>query len=216
MEAESNRGAVLGAYTQKLIRIKARQLIRTPWFDQFEREDVQQELQLYVLKHIDKFDPSKAKLSTFIRRIVDSHAAMLVRDRRRAKRAPGFFARSIERLQDHVTDEPRDGAETVAEADALRRLGLPAADLLATHEMLAAVTRVVADLPAPLAEVCARLADGSVASVARELGVSRRQVRNALAELRRRFAAAGLDPTECSNTSDVHGIGSKVKPQRGL
>lgn len=215
MEAESVRGAVLGAYTQKLIRIKARQLIRTPWFERYEREDLQQELLLYVLKHIGKFNPDKAKLTTFISRIVDSHAAMLVRDRRRAKRAPGFFARSIETLQENVTEEPVSGAGVLADDDALRRLGLAAGDPQATRELRAAIARVIASLPSPLAEVCAGLVDGNVASVARELGISRRQVGNAIAELRRRFTAAGLDLTTGADTPDGHGIGSRVESQPG-
>jgi len=215
VEAESAHGAVLGAYTQKLIRIKARQLIRTPWFERYEREDLQQELLLYVLKHIGKFDPDKAKLTTFINRIVDSHAAMLVRDRRRAKRAPGFFARSIETLRENVTEEPVSGAGALAEDDALRRFGLAAGDPQATRDMRAAVARVVAGLPSPLAEVCARLVDGNAASVARELGISRRQVGHAIAELRRRFTAAGLDLTTGADTPDRHGIGTRMESQPG-
>ena len=36
------------------------------------------------------------------------------------------------------------------------------------------------------------LADGTVAGIARELVISRRQVRNALERIRRRFETAGL------------------------
>ncbi len=193
MGDESLRSAVLGAEAQRIIRTKARQLIRTPWFATSEREDVQQELTLHVLRHIEKFDSKKGRLAAFIQQIVESHSAMLLRDRKRAKRAPGFYARSIETLREGVTDDPVSGSGAVSEADARRRLGLPDADSQESLELRAAIARVIAGLPSDLADVWDRLVRGNVASTARELGISRRQVRNALEEIRRRFAAAGLD-----------------------
>ncbi|MBE3071303.1 MAG: hypothetical protein IMZ66_13795, partial [Planctomycetes bacterium] len=51
---------------------------------------------------------------------------------------------------------------------------------------------LLANLPAGLREIAARMAGSNEAHVARELGVSRRQVRKAVEAIRQHFEAAGL------------------------
>ena len=55
-----------------------------------DRADIEHDLIGHVLKQADKYDPDRAAVNTFIVRVVETAAAMLVRDRGRLKRAGGF------------------------------------------------------------------------------------------------------------------------------
>ena len=59
-------------------------------------------------------------------------------------------------------------------------------------ELIAAVIEAGHSLPAADREICRWLIDGTEASVACDLGISRRQVRNAIERIRVYFEAAGL------------------------
>jgi biotin operon repressor len=50
---------------------------------------------------------------------------------------------------------------------------------------------VLADLPPHLQEIAARLVSATEAAIARDLGISRRQVRNAVETIRAHFQKAG-------------------------
>jgi phenylalanyl-tRNA synthetase beta subunit len=59
-------------------------------------------------------------------------------------------------------------------------------------ETVNAVVEAFQSLPTDLQDVCRKLIEGTESSAARELGTSRRRVRNAVAEIRRRLTAKGL------------------------
>jgi FixJ family two-component response regulator len=52
--------------------------------------------------------------------------------------------------------------------------------------------RVLAELPPHLQEIASRLVNATEAAIARDLGISRRQVRNAVETIRAHFQKAGL------------------------
>ena len=83
--------------------------------------------------------------------------------------------------------------DSLSEADLGRRTGRSPADgSVEQRERANAVRRALASLPPELQGICVLLADGTEAGITRELGISRRQVRNAVECIRRRFETAGL------------------------
>jgi len=185
------RDAVLTAYARSLIKFKARQLSRKPGFSYSDEEDVAQDLTAHLLAQAHRFDPKRASVDTFADRVICSAIRMLLRDRHRQKRAAGFAAQSLEGTRagsDQGVESLRDG---LVEADFRRRIGTAANDQ-DRAELIAAVGQAVQSLPSEDQEICRRLIEEPSAAVARDLGISRRQVRNAIDRIRKQFESAGL------------------------
>jgi|694.fasta_scaffold27963_7 hypothetical protein len=69
-------------YARNLIRIKAKQVVRGRGFNRSELPDIEQELFFHLIKQAPNFDPKRSALNTFIAKVVDSAAGMVVRARR--------------------------------------------------------------------------------------------------------------------------------------
>lgn len=190
MDSPHARDAVLSGYAKSLIRHKARQLCRNLGFSSTDREDLEQELTMHLLTKAHLFDPGRASSSTFAERVIRTTIAMMLRDRSRQKRAAGFKALSLEGtdvVQGHGIASLRD---LLRPSDLGRRTGM--GDEERRAETVAAVNDALQSLPPDLQDLCSRLINGTTASAARDMGISRRQVRNAIERVRRHFEASGL------------------------
>ncbi len=185
------RDAVLTAYAKSLIRIKARQLARKPGFTRSDEEDLEQELAMFLLAKGHLFDPARASVNTFTDRVIMSKVAMIIRDRRRQKRAGDFTAQSLEETRPRSEDEVGALRDALTEADARRRLGTEASDL-ERAQRIAAVVEAMRSLPAEDRDICCRLTERPAAAVARDLGISRHQLRKVIERVRLHFEARGL------------------------
>lgn len=187
--------ALLTPYVQTLIRIKARQLTRKPGFNRSEREDLEQDLAAHILKQCHHFDPARGCANTFIARIVDSAVAMMLRDRGRMKRAAGFRPRSLEEVMFHRKKGPGSLEKLLDEADGCRRTGRDTTSGQARAELASDMRRAFSKLSPPLQELAARLIDAPEAAIARDLGISRRKVRDAVEMIQTHLQKAGLTET---------------------
>src|SRR4051794_20232710 len=89
--------ARISAYAQALIKLKARQLSAKPGFRASDEPDLEHDLAVALLNQIDRYDPDRrASRDTFANRVVESAAKMILRARRRVKRAAGFRAKRLE------------------------------------------------------------------------------------------------------------------------
>ncbi len=167
--------AVLTDYARKLIRTKARQLVRQAGFSASDRADVEQELILRLLERSHRYDASRASVNTFVARVVNSCVVTILRERGRQKRAAGYFAQSL--------DAPAGDGGT------LHDLLAGAAD----HDLADALAEAIAALPADLRALCAELPDRKLVDVARDLGVSRQHLYRSIARIRAHFQEHGLD-----------------------
>jgi len=186
--------ALTTQYVQTLIRCKAHQVTRQPGFRRADESDVAQDLRAYVLKQAHHFDPSLACVNTFVARVVDSAAAMIVRDRWRLKRAAGLNLQSLEGSTLQHEGEEKALADVLVDDDLQRRHGAYGIADAERCEASADTSGLVARLRSPLREIAQLLMDGACeASIARDLGISRRRVRKAICEIRRHFRQAGLE-----------------------
>ncbi|MEZ6100255.1 MAG: hypothetical protein R3E01_14900 [Pirellulaceae bacterium] len=191
MRSSQRNDFVLTDYARTLIRFKARQLCRLHGFSRSDEEELQQDLWVAVVKQAGNFDPQRSSLDTFIDRVVNTQVAMILRERRRKKRAEGFQASSL--------DESKPGADCsepqsakLTDEDLARRLGIVRVGATERRETAEAVEAALNELPEDLRDVCRRVMEGSILSAARDGQTSRRQVRNALAQARPFFERAGL------------------------
>ncbi|MCX5683835.1 MAG: hypothetical protein NT049_09140 [Planctomycetota bacterium] len=180
-------------YVQKLVRIKARQVVHKHGFSRSDQPDVEQELVAHVLGAAHLFDPGRASVNTFIARVVDSTVAMILRNRGRKKRVADRPMWSLDRDQaGRRGHEPVLLREIVEEADLRRRQGMDATVPEETQALDAA--DLLARLAPELREIVVKVAETNEAAAARDLGISRRQVRKALAAVREQFR--GAEPAE--------------------
>ncbi len=193
MDRAHAKDFILTDYARKLIKFKARQLSRRSDFQSTDREDLQQELWLALVKAAKQFDPAKASLDTFIDRVVNSAVAMLVRARECPTRSDGFHAKSLDRDCASTDDTSEPLALMVGPNDMTRRTGAETREEAHRDEDDKAIQHALAQMPAGLRDICRRLMGGTVASVANEIGLSRRQVRNMIASAKPFFEQVGID-----------------------
>ncbi|MCE9635613.1 MAG: RNA polymerase subunit sigma-24 [Planctomycetes bacterium] len=189
-----NDYAGIDPYAVARIRAAAGRLIRTAGFSESERDDLEQELMLDLLRRLPKFDPARATLPTFVARVVSHGTATLVGARCAAHRDGWLNAPS---LNDDVADE--DGAcaevwQTLDHQEQGRRVGVAERDAFERLDLGLDLVEALAALPPDLRVLCARLAGDSITDVARDTGTPRATLYGRIAEIRRRLADAGLDP----------------------
>ncbi len=179
------QSVIFSEYAKDCIRVKARQLAKRSEFRQSDEDDLQQELWLTLLKRAPDYDPKRGSSNTFIDRVVNSAAGMVVRHTYRQKRALGRKALSIERTS--VKDNG-DGkcrlADCLSNDDLSRRTYAFPTDEIARLDDIDAVTQALDNMPEEIRMVCRHVMGGTISSAARDLGVSRHQIRTALQSAR--------------------------------
>lgn len=190
--------ALTTEYVKTLIQTKARQVCRHQGFRPCDREDIEHDLVVQVLKQAHRFDPARGSVNTFIDRVVGSAVAMVLRDRKRLKRAAGFTAVSLDNT---FVGRRRSRlrvplSQVVQERHLPRCRGAQVRDDQEQVDLAADLAWAMEGLTARQREIARRLADTPEAAVARDMGLSRRQVRNAVEAIQRRLEEAGLGKSE--------------------
>lgn len=188
MDAVPGPEAILACYAQSLIRFKARQLSTQRGFVRSEEEDLRQELAMRLMTQLRRFDPARAGFDTFVARVVETAAAMIVRERRRLKRGGGRQPASLEAEAHGAEGQPSTMRQRLTPLDAGRRLGLVPDTPIPTDVLAEAIDA----LPEDLKPLCRELMMGTPCSAARRLGRSRRQIVNDIARIRRHLEQAGF------------------------
>lgn len=183
---------VSSEYVRTLIRVKARQLIRRPGFSRSDQDDIEQELHLHLLGMAKQFDPARGSFNTFANRVVKSAVAMLLRSQSRSKRSPG---EGVEILSMEMRIEQSDGTPsplwaTISVADLQRRTGNATSSDAEHYELVESVASALEGLPSDLQKVCRSLAERNRSETERELGLSRRAMKSAMARIRQHFKRA--------------------------
>lgn len=180
-------------YARTSIRVKAKQLSRRKDFGSSCREDIEQDLWLHLLGQAARFDGDRSSLNTFIDRVVNSAAASLVRSREREMRADGFHAQSLDSIADDSSCKKRTLRSSLSPEDGARRKGRTPLSDIDQLEQLEALDSALASMPPEMRDMCEQLMAGTTpTTLARQFGISRRQMRRRLEEARAYFEAAGL------------------------
>jgi DNA-directed RNA polymerase specialized sigma24 family protein len=185
---------LLTEYAQTLIRVKARQLVRRPGFSRSDQGSIENELFLRVLAKVKQYDPKRSSPNTFVDRIVNSAAAMLVREQNRHKRSPcgNVEVFSLEMKIEHSTGSSKPLWASISNADLQRRIGRASLSDAELYELVEGVASAIAGLPPELQQVCESLLERNRSETESELGLSRRRLDAAMARIREHFARAGF------------------------
>ena len=180
------------AYAIEIIRFKARQLVGQAGFTVADRDDLEQELILDLLRRLPKYDPQRGKLTTFIARVIEHKIANLITAQRARKRD---YRRSTCSLNEPLKGEDDctvERAETLDQDDYLLRVGVEPKAGEDLRALALDVAAVVDSLPPELGELCRRLGTETISEISRDTGVSHATLYKSIHRLREIFEDAGL------------------------
>ena len=178
---------------------RAGQLVGRPEFADCDAEDIEQELLLYLIQKADAYDPSRAKLNTYIDRVLTSGVRELIRAKKRHKRHPiddDVQVQSFEQTVDTVDDTFANLGDEISSEDHFRRTSVRASDPFDEIDERDAVEVALQHLSPELRRIAISLTQDSIAETMRKCGLSRRQFEKARREIREtfeRFDATLLD-----------------------
>lgn len=190
MQASITPEEFLSKYARAAVRSKANRLACCPGFRRQEQPDLEQELWVALFAQIAKFDPTRASIDTFVECVLSTKVFMLIRERRREKRQPIPHARPPGQKTAPSSDAV--SAETTEDGDH-RRSSESHEACLRRSEDRQAVQFVLNRLPSDLQAVCRSLMVSPAAAASRKLGISRRQLRRAVEDVRAHFTNAGFE-----------------------
>jgi len=179
-------------YAVQLIKYKARQLVGRVGFTESDREDLEQEMVLDLLRRLPKFDPKRAGRNTFIARIVEHKVATIIEAQKAGMRDYRLCSCSLnDRLED---EEGRsiERMETIDQEDYLRRTGKLSRPMSELRNLSIDLRSAVQTLPPELRELCKRLQTESVTEISRDTGIPRGTIYESIKKLRAIFEDAGL------------------------
>ena len=183
----------LDDYAVQLIRHKAWQLVGRGGFTKDDREDIEGDLTLDLLRRLRKFDPSRASFHTFVDRVVEHGAARLIERRSAPMRD---YRREIASLNDRIEDEEGEHVERgdlVDQDTYLESIGQPTMPLADQVTLRVDLERVLATLPPELRDLWERRAEGqSITDISRETGIPRGTLYERMKQLRKLVEDAGL------------------------
>lgn len=187
-----NRYQGIDDYAVQLIKYKARQLVGRVGFTESDREDLEQEMVLDLLRRLPKFDPKRAGRNTFIARIVEHKVATIIEAQKAGMRDYRLCSYSLnDRLED---EEGRsiERMETIDQEDYLRRTGKLSRPMSELRNLSIDLRSAVQTLPPELRELCKRLQTESVTEISRDTGIPRGTIYESIKKLRAIFEDAGL------------------------
>ncbi len=187
-----NRYQGIDDYAVQLIKYKARQLVGRVGFTESDREDLEQEMVLDLLRRLPKFDPKRAGRNTFIARVVEHKVATIIEAQKAGMRDYRLCSCSLnDRLEDKE-GRSIERMETIDQEDYLRRTGKLSRPMSELRNLSIDLRSAVQTLPPELRELCKRLQTESVTEISRDTGIPRGTIYESIKKLRAIFEDAGL------------------------
>lgn len=181
----------LDDFALKLIKRTARQVARKVGLRCWDRDDVSQELTVRLLEAMPRFDPERGHWRAFVTAVVDRQAAGLMREYLAQKRHQRSMV-SLSELVDDGEGHLVELGETICDGEQLKYRGRQHKEEQDAFELEHDVQSLTEVLPSALRDIYERLQHDSPAQVARDLGMSKVEMRAALRELREHVEDAGL------------------------
>jgi RNA polymerase sigma factor (sigma-70 family) len=185
-------GLVLGDFEFGIVKRKARQLVGRGGFKPQDVEDLEQDLLLRLIQGLNSFDPEIAHQKSFVTAIVERAVATILRDARAGKRDHGD-QQSLETLVEVGGESATQLGNTISDREYNRRRGRHPRTSDETDELLSDLEAVIDSLPTDQQQLAEKLKSKSIAEAAREIGVPRTTLNDAVRRLRVRFSQSHME-----------------------
>jgi RNA polymerase sigma-70 factor (ECF subfamily) len=158
------------------IRIKAEELVGTGPFPKDDKEDIQQEFALEIIKQTEKYDSFKAKKYTFIQRVIENKIANMLKYKKALCRSNVVYF-SLNNNTEKILDQP----ESLHSNNAIR-----------SYAIKNDLEEAIASLPKELRNICCFLKSLNVSETARKTGLPRSTVSNRIKRIKKLFQEKNL------------------------
>jgi RNA polymerase sigma-70 factor (ECF subfamily) len=181
---ELDREFQADGYAARFIRAKARQFARRGELDEDQREDIQQELTLDLLRRMRHYDPARGRRATFYRVVIERGLASILEHQKAPTRTPSSPIVSLQEAIRHEDGKEAELGDTI-EGEAGKGVNL--------RDLCIDLEEVLGSLSPKLRRLCRMLPHRTTGEIARDFGVDRRTINRWKAQLQERFKDAGLD-----------------------
>ena len=179
-------------YAAGLIKYKARKLVGKAGFTASDREDIEQELILDLLRRLPKYNPKRAQRNTFIARVVEHRLASLIEAQKAGIRDYRRCRCSLNECFEDADGRSVERVDTFDQEDYLLRTGGQSRPSEELSALAIDVAAVIEGLPHELRNLCRRLKAETVTEISRDTGVPRGTIYESIKKLREIFKDAGL------------------------
>ena len=175
---------------RRQIRITAAQIVGKVGFTKQDREDLEQELLVYLISRLDSFDARRSSPLTFVTRLLSAAASNIITARCCEKRD---WRTDVGSLDETVEDEDGGCLLPAYILDFLVREGERAAVAeRAKHDLRMDLDRFLSTLSELERQACLLIMKKNAHHAARRLGLPRASLYDLMVRLRERCAAFGL------------------------
>lgn len=185
-------GLVLGDFEFGIIKRKAKQLVGRAGFKKQDIEDLEQDLMLRLIQGLQSFDPEIAHQKSFVTAIVERAVATILRDAQAGKRDYGD-QQSLEALVEMAGESPTRLSNTIGDREYNRRRGRHPRTAEELQSLSSDLAAVIGSLPTDQQDLAEKLKSESIAGSARELGIPRTTLNDAVRRLQTRFMQSHVD-----------------------
>ncbi len=188
----SSHTIVLGNFEFGIIKRKAKQLVGSAGFKSQDIEDLEQDLMLRLIQGLQSFDPEIAHQKSFVTAIVERAVATILRDAQAGKRDCGD-QQSLEVLVEMTGESPTRLSNTIGDREHNRRRGRHPRTAEELQSLSSDLAAVIGSLPTDQQDLAEKLKSESIAGSARELGIPRTTLNDAVRRLQTRFMQSHVD-----------------------
>ena len=188
----SRQEVVSDPFTITLIRIKARQLCRRSDFSRSDYDDLRQDMRLYLIKKAHLFDPVRGNIEAFVTKALNTWVAIQLRYRNSEKRRESYKTVSLERTAVECDGDITTLGKVLLEEDGRRMTQVYGISDAEHFELREAVDQAVQKLGPNDRALLIQVAQQGITRTAKSLGISWRQVNNAMNRIRAIFKKMGL------------------------
>ena len=179
-------------YAARLIRWKAKRLVGHYGLRHCDRDDIEQELAMFLWPRLGKFDPEKGQLKPFIDHVIKKGIATLVKHRLAQMRDYHREECSLNApVRDVDGDEAQRGAR-MDENDGARRLGRTARHFTDQSDLALDLEEAISRLPIDLGRLCEHLRIDLPAEVSRKTDTPAGTLYDRRKEVQQLFEDRGL------------------------
>jgi RNA polymerase sigma factor (sigma-70 family) len=187
LEHELTRG-----FAARCIRRKAREVVRCAGFSPSDRQDIEQELTLVLLRRLGQFNHRVAHYNAFVTTVVERYVATILEHRSAHMRTHQRDGGSLNVLVDDGDGCQIELSATIPSTQHALRTGCHPRSALEQSDLQRDVRDVMATLTPRQRAICELQKTESISEVARSLNISRNTFYHELFAIREQFEAAGL------------------------
>ena len=191
-QMDYRNGGGFRKYAVWIIKYKAKQLVGKAGFNESDIEDLEQDMMLDVLCRLPKYDSKKAKLSTFVSRILRHRIATIIDERQAYKRDLEQCSLSLNDVLIWSDGEIVERIDAYDIEEYLKRTGRLSRTFEDRMDISIDLEIVIASLSPEMRTLCERLKSENVAEISRDSGIPRVTLYNRIKKLRKLLEASGL------------------------